>query len=120
MIVAVTGTTVQAVLGSVLAIVGTLSTVYAIRQSILSGRRQESAEKAANTLRERTVDREDFESVVDGLRGVLAERTAQYNDTVTEIRTLRHVLADRVQRCAQLEAENRDLNRRLEQGGHPQ
>lgn len=105
-IVAVTAAAAQAVLTAALGLVGASAGIYATRQSILSQRRTANAEQAANVLRERTVDREDFESVVEGLRGVIAERTQQYNDTLAELRAAR----DRV---AQLETD------RLRGGGAP-
>jgi hypothetical protein len=91
-IVAFTASAVQGVITAVLALAGTVAGIYATRQSILSQRRTARAEEVATSLRERTVDREDFEAVVEGLRGVLAERTAAYNELLAERATLRDEL----------------------------
>lgn len=104
-------TAAQGILGLVLAIVSGLAGVYATRQSILSQRRTAAAEREANLLRERTVNREDFDSVVDGLQKVIAERTAAYNDLLATHRdamtSCREDHAADQARIAQLEAENR-------------
>lgn len=116
LILAFTADAATKVLTAALGIVGAAAGAYATRQSILSQRRKDAAEHAANLLRERTVDREDFESVVEGLRGVLAERTAQYNDLLgTHRDTVAACRAERDEHVAlirQLEADVRSLRRR--------
>lgn len=102
MLLGLTAAATSTILTAALAVIGAAAGIYSTRQGILAGRRTADAESAANSLRERTVDREDFESVVDGLRGVLAERTAQYNELLAEHR------ADR-ERIVELERENRRL-----------
>lgn len=69
-----------AVATGLLTLAGSAAATYALVQGTASKRRADRTEAAAAALKERTVDREDFDSVVEGLRGVIAERTAQYND----------------------------------------
>lgn len=103
---AISFTVAQGILALVLAVVSGVAGIYATRQSILSQRRTADAEREANALRERTVNREDFDSVVDGLQKVIAERTAAYNDLLAECRSERAGWQERTNR---LETELRRL-----------
>jgi hypothetical protein len=71
---------VLATANGILATIGVAAGTFAVIQGIASKRRADRAERQAITQRERAVDREDFDSVVNGLRGLIAERTTQYND----------------------------------------
>lgn len=108
---------VYAAANGLLALAGMAAGTFAVLQGVQSKRKTDRAEASAASLKERTVNREDFDSVVDGLHGVIAERTAQYNDLLATHKDV--VLACRnerdefIARIHSLEDENHALK-----GGH--
>lgn len=115
--------TVQLILTTALSLAGIVAGIYATRRMVLSDRRTADAEREKNAIQERTVDREDFDSVVEGLRGVIAERTTSYNEllvehrsAVADLRAERDHCAEKDRRIAQLEGQLR--NRRPQGGRH--
>jgi DNA repair exonuclease SbcCD ATPase subunit len=122
--------TVQLAVTSALSLAGIAAGAYATRRMMLSDKRTAEAEKEANSIKDRTVDREDFDSVVEGLRGVIAERTTSYNELLVDhranaaalreaelaLRQEREHCAEKDRRIAQLEGQLR--NRRPPGGRH--